>query len=352
MADSSNSTNLDYTDILLKNNKKCYDWYIKMDELKKAKIIEETYNMVNKIGNFNNSNSYTLGFTQECEIEKYLADKQYKFTNSSKEAKSGDFIVTHNNVDIIIESKNYTSTVSYTEVEKLLRDMERLNINNAVFVSNTNISRIKDRIQFVEISGKYIYFINTEGQPIDIFYNIMDMCIQSLSALKHNFHIINESIPKLIKRLSTNMGMLYDFKELLTDAKYTCLRKFDTLEKSINQYESKIRDNIHELADVIEPKTGSKEDMKTIINSISDAAMKNFLSELVDNYEGELSENNNSIFFGNKQIELRKRKPLFKFKIEDDTKIEVQSTWEVKNRIVVVPLNVENRQFIRNIILK
>jgi len=347
-----NSDNtIKFDELLLKNNKKCFEWFIKLDELKKAKVIEETYNLVYKLSNFHNNNSYTLGMMQEYELEKFLIDKKYTYKNSSKEAKSGDFIVTHNNINIIIESKNYSSTVPFGEIDKLIRDMDRLNIDNAIFISNTNISKINNRIHFQEIHGKYIYFINMDNQPVELSYHIIDMCIHSLSCLKDSVYSINQSIPDLIKRLSENMSILYDFKELLSNTKYTFLKKFDELEKYINLYEYKIRKNINELKLITEPKISSKDDAKILINGITDLSIKNFLMDVIDNYVNDVSINDNAIFFGETQIELRKRKPLFKFKISDNEEITIRSSWEMKNKIIIIPLLQENFHFIRNKLL-
>jgi hypothetical protein len=349
------NTSISFIDLLLKKNKQCYDWFNSMDELKKARVIEETFNMVYKIGNYNNSNAYTLGFMQECKIEEYLTENKYKFTNSSKDAKSGDFIVSHNGVDIIIESKNYTTTISYSEVDKLIRDMDRLNLSNAIFISNTKVSKIKDKIQFCQINGKNIYFINTDSQPVNMFNNVLDMCIQSLSSLKFNYHILNESIPELVKRLSKNMSLLYDFKDLLSDTKLVCLKRFDMLEKNINIYEFEIRKNIDELISISDPILSDKSKIKELLCCITDVNIKNFVTELVDGFNGELSESNNSIYFGGNvnhvQLELRKRKPLFRFKINDDSDINIKSDWELKNKIIVIPFSNESKEDIRKIIL-
>jgi hypothetical protein len=342
---------ISYIDILYRNNRKCYDWFIKKDELKKAKIIEETFNMVSKLSSFNESNSYTLGYMKEFQIEQFFIKKGYKYINTSKEAKSGDFILEHNNVSIIIESKNYTNTVSFVEVEKLLRDMERKNINNAIMISSTEINKIKNKLELMEINGNYIYFIITENQPEDIINGVMEMCINSLSCMKYNHNLLNDSIPTSLKRLSENMSLLYDFKMMLSNTKINFIKEFDKLEKIINIYEYNIRNDINQIEQMCNPIVSSKDSVRDLINTITILPIKNFLLCLLDEYEGELSEGNNSVYFGHVQIELRKRKPLVKYLSKDDI-LQIRADWEVKNKLVVIPLNNENMDAIKNIILK
>lgn len=107
--------------------------------------------------------SATKGQVGEIGLNDVLINKLkgYSVINTEKIAHSGDFII-EKEIRIIIDSKLYKNTVSKSETEKLIRDMDEQNINYGILISPTSsISNKQTPIDYEKREdGKYIVFLS------------------------------------------------------------------------------------------------------------------------------------------------------------------------------------------------
>ena len=335
--------------LLETENKSCYDWFISMGDHKKKKIIECTFDIMKNMNNPYKSSSYGIGLFQENCIESILLGCQYPFEKTAKKSRSGDFIVNHRNIKIMIECKSYANAVPYTEVEKLIRDMQYCEIKYAIFISQTNIARIENRMQFVNIEGNYIYFINIENQPVEMIGNIIDMCISSFTSSCVQMNEINDTIIETVKNLSESMTLLHEFTNTLSNTKLLLIKQFELLEKKINIYEFEVRKNIRVLTAIAEPVKSDKEKLKQRVMNTSDAFVKNFMCDIIEKCDDEVFETDSYIIIKKLQFEIKPRKSWLRYKTENGAQ-QINSDWEFKNKIISIPINNNNKEHILNLL--
>lgn len=337
------------SDILKKQNKECYYWFSKLDIIKQAKIIESSYRNYALLSNMNSDNSYTIGKLKEDQLEKIIKSK-YNCARVSNINKSGDLLIEHNNHKILVEIKDYSKQIPYTEVYKFIRDLERNNVDYGIFISTTKVSRINNRIELIKINGKVIYFINIEQQSEAIIENILNVCIDAIISLKEiNIYENNENV---IKNISNNLNLLHDIKKSIYDTKFILTKELDKLYVNINIYEEKIRDQIKLIKTPVKLVSCNKKDIENLINIVSNIDYRNFLSNLINLIDlKNVFINKNMININNKfYIDIKKRKPQIKFEIQENQVIK--KDWEVKKGFVFINLDPKYYDDIKNIFIK
>lgn len=176
-------------DILSIVDKKIADWYLNNDVDTIKKALECGFNMLNKPSILSKG---SLG--EDC-IIKILLDSGYVLEDSHKQKASGDIIILINNKRILVEIKNYSSTVPKIELDKFYRDVNVSNVDGGIFISLC--SKIKREI------NQY-HFEFYESKPIILLSEILDSDIINIS-IKHiksffdysNKTIENDNIKKI-----------------------------------------------------------------------------------------------------------------------------------------------------------
>jgi hypothetical protein len=173
------------------------------------------------------------------------------YEDKSGVAHSGDaWIHLPDNKIIMIESKNYTSTIAKPEVEKMEFDMKHNNIRFSLFLSlNANIQGFRD-MDF--------YTFNHNGEPY--FAIMVSNLSNNMSKLDLAFNMIRkviemfnqpEKFPWIQKKIYEGLNKVNE----ITTKNYLLRDSFYVLEKSINSsldsYHKTLRDYQYELEESI-----------------------------------------------------------------------------------------------------
>ena len=141
--------------------------------------------------------------------------------------------------NIMIESKNYTSTIQLKEIDKFKYDMTRTNTNYGVFFSfNSKISGKKnmDIEQFND--NKYILYISDIGFNQDIIVMAINMLktLSKISSVDNTY--INKSVVKdKISTIIYNLNKLPELIRILSKTRTTLIEEERSIRTSM--------DNIH-----------------------------------------------------------------------------------------------------------
>ena len=220
-------------EILLNN----IDNNILLDKLNKLDIsdkINTLENTLSKLIGFSN-NSIKKGNIAENILENIITERydDLLYEKMNHVPHSGDgWLILNNNKKIIVESKNYTTTINKEEINKLQYDMIYNNIKWGLLVSlNSPIQGVKelDIITFIH---------NNENYTIITISNL----INDLSKLDDY-----KSFPWVIKDITTNLHELNDIinKNYILRDQYYILEK--DIHKSINSYYTILRDYQYDL---------------------------------------------------------------------------------------------------------
>lgn len=167
-------------------------------------------------------------------------DIEYK--NTSQIAHSGDaWLYLPNNKIVMLESKNYTSTVNKDEITKMQNDMITHHIRWGIFLSfNSNIQGMKE-FDF------YIFSHNNETYHIIMVSNLasdisrLDLAIGLVRKLINFYSDLNK-FPWIVNNIKTELEHLNDILE----QNYLLRDNFMNMEKdiikNINTFYSKLRD--------------------------------------------------------------------------------------------------------------
>ena len=87
-------------------------------------------------------------------LKEHLPEHGVEHTGASK--NSGDILVTKKSFQLLIDAKNYTQTVEKKEVEKLKRDMERMDVACGAIISTSPVRSFgnRDLHFFTDTAGK------------------------------------------------------------------------------------------------------------------------------------------------------------------------------------------------------
>jgi hypothetical protein len=230
---------------------------INIDKLKEisseSSLIQKTMNteLTTYIGRHNKS---TFKGSQSEEMLSTVLEEQYpnaEIINSSNIAKSGDFILKRTNLStILIENKNYSSTVPYDEITKFHRDIEHNNYCNGLFISQSSIISGKQNFQIdFHNNAILIYIHKCDYDPIKI--NIAIQIIDSLNAkinlFKNNnisltqemINEFNEDYQQFIEDKTKSISTLKEYynKQLdqINDFKLPSIEKFLSLHFADNK---------------------------------------------------------------------------------------------------------------------
>lgn len=192
---------------------------------------------------------------------------------------SGDaWLYLPDNKIIMLESKNYTSTISKDEVNKMQNDMITNHIKWGLFVSfNANIQGMKD----IDI---LIFTHNNENYHIILISNV----VEDISKLDFGFTLIRKLInyyddlgkfPWIVKNINNELNNLNE----ILQQNYLLRDTFNIMEKEIiknlNLYYTKLRDYQitlnNKIKDIINKITSTMDNSINIINSNYDNFIQN-----------------------------------------------------------------------------
>ena len=171
-----------------------------------------------------------------------------KFERKSGVAHSGDaWLYLPDNTIIILESKNYNTTVNKDEIEKLHNDMIEHNIKWGLFVSfNSQIQgyRELDIDTFIHNNETYsIIFISNLSNNM----SKLDLGIQIIRKLIVHSDIISSKNPLIINNINESLIELNNISKhnyLLRDQYY---KMEENIHKSLSSYHTILRDYQYEL---------------------------------------------------------------------------------------------------------
>lgn len=194
---------------------------------------------------------------------------------------------------IMLESKNYTSTVAKKELEKFQNDMITHNIRWGIMISfNSLISGMRELDYHVFTHNKqtYVIFIISNIQNVDDFHRLLDLGLQ---LLRRHIQLDKENI-KLdfvvsdITYALNELTKLIDKNNILRDTFYNMERD---IHKSINDYYNVLRNFQYEIetsiTNIVKKIDNIKEDVKTnVIQTLSSNSqnkeISNILTRVID----------------------------------------------------------------------
>jgi hypothetical protein len=188
------------------------------------------------------------------------------YEDKSGVAHSGDaWICLQNNEKIMIESKNYTSTVGKSEIEKMEYDMKMTHIKFCLFLSlNKSVQGFKemDIHSFVH-NGENYFAIIVSNITNDIYK--IDL---AFSMIRKLMDLLNtpEKFPWIVKRLQENLDKVNE----ITVKNYQLRDNFYSMEKAIQSsmdtHHKVIRDYQYEMEELVKHLTN--EISETLSNSL------------------------------------------------------------------------------------
>jgi len=184
------------------------------------------------------------------------------FEDVSKIGKYTDIVATTSGgkVPVLIELKDYKSTVPSDEVAKFWRDMERRGIRHGVFISmRSGISKCSGCISLkTEVNGTAVFVVNSElnwAGHLFAFYVMKK--IAELEALKKK-ELSGEEISKVITRvnqhcleLQKNIESMESISTIADNLKTTCRNRLDELVNLSNSLKRTLSGKINEIFDEI-----------------------------------------------------------------------------------------------------
>lgn len=223
---------------------------------------------INTGDNFS-SKSIILGNNGEEYVENILS-KDYIVKNVSKIKFNGDLIVSSKlsnknrlNNNILVEVKNYSNSVPYSEIEKFKRDLKANdNISGGIFISlNTKIQNIEESFLFTSIISDIrnipiIYLCSSDANLIRICVEIIWSHLESINNIENNQVIISGNIHKIYKKITKVSELLNNmsaFRITLNETKDIVQKQLSKLYEMLLSTELKIKneiDSIYKYIDV------------------------------------------------------------------------------------------------------
>jgi hypothetical protein len=173
-----------------------------------------------------------------------------RFEAKNQTAHSADaWLHLPDNQIIMLESKNYTNTVSKKELEKFEADMITHNIHWGILISfNSPISGMRELDYYVFTHNKqtYVIFIISNIQNVDDFHRLLDLGLQLMR--RHiqldKQHIKLDYVVQDITAALTDLHKLIAKNNTLRDAFYNMERE---IHKSTNEYYGILRNYQYEI---------------------------------------------------------------------------------------------------------
>lgn len=292
--------------------------------------IESLEKSLNKLIGISN-NSYKKGNIGENILEELFSQRygDIIFERKNLTPHSGDaWLFLPDNTTIILESKNYTTTVNKDEITKLENDMKNNNIKWAILVSFNSL------IQNMKELDYYTFNHNNETFSIITISNLsqdihkLDLGLQIIRKLINIFNK-EKQFPWVVSNINNHLTQLNNImhKNYLLRDHYYLMEK--NINMSLSNYYIILRDYQYEIQtkinDITKQIQGTMNDSiinfndnyKIIIEKYKDHKMISLLEKILDiiknkNYIIKINDNDIDIF----KNELNSEIILFKIKIQ------------------------------------
>ncbi|ULY68444.1 hypothetical protein [Chlorella virus XW01] len=201
------------------------------------------------------SNSAKKGELAENVLEELINKKypMYQYISKAKTPHCGDGWLIVNNKTIMMESKNYTSSISKDEVIKMQNDMITNNIRYGIFISwQSKVQTFKD-LDFLVFENNKTYYHIFLISNLNEYFPLIDIAIQFMSkfTIQNENNIssyqycetIKEDISELINIININKNLIDNYWSLSKNIN----EELFNFEKKLRNYNitiDKIIDNI------------------------------------------------------------------------------------------------------------
>ena len=182
------------------------------------------------------------------------------------ESGKGDILIKLDDINIMLEIKNYKINVPKKEIDKFHRDLINNDYDASIFISiNSGITGYKNKFSYEMIGNKFaIYLSNTGTDGLSISWAILfikaslKLTKKLLHKNKNNINIINNFIENKLKLLKNcivdanniNDSLIKMKKDLMRNIEISTMHIINTLNMSKN----KINDIINDFDNFIETK--------------------------------------------------------------------------------------------------
>mgnify|MGYP006098397753 FL=1 len=173
-----------------------------------------------------------------------------EYTETASTDRTGDAIVKYDNLEFMIEYKNYDKPIPSSEVDKLLRDLKIQNIPMGILYSTKSKITKKDVLDYDVIDGKLIVFLSGEG----ISTNSLVLGIKFLLHLhKANMVSLSDKVCSLVNKSMAHklQSMFTKLIELRESLQRHNEKMDDTTDKMLKLMSSLKEDGVHMLSSVV-----------------------------------------------------------------------------------------------------
>jgi len=281
-----------------------------------------------------------------------------EYIDTSKTPKSGDAIIRSPSIDrILIDYKNYDTSIPSDEVIKLKRDMETQNINYGILISYRSKISKRNYIDYEIMGDKLIVFVAAYGMDI----LSLEMAIQYIQRL-HECNVLSvsqqvselvvkgvmkeitdiyEKIYELSCELSQNINTMKEYQDKMNKMFYGMIGNEQKLLTSMNLLVDKAKQTITDIHKESIINVHSFTELNEIIERIVDKEKDKLYAKRILNITQDLringyhSETDNCVHFGDiGKLQITKSKLIMIFynKLDTDGKCYWNPTYEsIKN---------------------
>jgi len=282
------------------------------------------------------SNSYKKGNIGENILEDIFNKKYLDIIYEKKNniPHSGDaWITLPDNKLIMLESKNYLTTVNKDEINKLEYDMTFNNIKWGILISyNSNIQGMKDFDYHTFTHNKELYSIIMISNFMNDIYKL-DLALQVIKKLMPILDKTN-NFPWLINNINDNLIELNNIinKNYLLRDNYYIMEK--DIQKSLTNYYSILRDYQYDLQHQINKITNQ---IQSTIDSSLNIDFNNNYQLILNNYK-----DHKLIQIIERLFDVFKKK-IYNIEMKDEINI-------INNNIIIIKIKIQLKKIIVNII--
>ena len=244
-------------------------------------------------------------------------DIQYE--DKSHTPHSGDaWIVLPNNYKIMIESKNYLTTINKSEIEKMEYDMKFNNIRFCLFLSmNASVQNFRDMDFHTFTHNNETYFtiivsnMANEISKLDLAFMMMRKIIELFNK-PEQFPWIQKKIHDNLNKINEIINKNYILRDNFNDMEKIIYKSLDVYHKNLRDYQYDMEVVIKQLTHDINTTLVESIEKNETINDIFGIHKKKIiyplLSKIGDMFEKkkwgvkENSENKYIIFYNNDEI--------------------------------------------------
>lgn len=160
-----------------------------------------------------------------------------------KSSHAGDIIAKRSGKSVLVEVKNYSTTVPYKEVEKFHRDLDaNINMSGGLFISlKSSITKIGKSISFMKRNHQYIIYLVSPDRDI-----LLSMVGLLFDVNEHR--VVNiDKLAREIDNLEELRANLVQTHTSMADLKSTFNRSMDAIIRQTQMFELKFGESIRRL---------------------------------------------------------------------------------------------------------